>query len=245
MAKKKITVEYSIEKAVTAELESIMTSNPKFLRLKDNLVVAACCVMRMDQDETTQPGKGQRVTLKKVPPEMQALMSSRANFVLVIDYHWWHHANPRQRRGNVSKQLYRIRLEEGEKGIFKIGLNKWDVQEMYSNLESEGVYDDETQHLHEVASTMTSTERILSAAAGGIRLANKEKEQVREQQEKEQPAKGKAKENKAEPELEAEPVDEEKPRVVARSLPPKNANASRPARKIPPEPAAQAAPEFD
>jgi len=216
MAKKKIHIEYSVEKELTDELALVIAETPKFIPIKDKLVIAACFIVRMDEDDTSQPGKGNRVTIKKAAPEMQVLMRPKAHFVLVVDYHWWGEASPVERRGNLRKMLSRIRLEVTDDGV-KTGLNKWDIQEMYVNLEMSGVYDEDTLRLKELAQSMPM-KRILDVAEHGAAKINKS---VKE----------------AAPD---EPEGDEPPRVVARPVPKKKAaeavESVRPARKIPADP---------
>ena len=227
MAKKKVHVEYSVERELTEEFALILAENPRFFALKEKLVIATCFLVRMDEDGTSQPGKGKRVTIKKVPPEMQVLIKTTPNFVLVVDFHWWGEASPQERRGTITKVLSRIRFEESEDGI-KTGLQKWDVEEMFSNLEHSGVYDEVTLRLKEIMSTATS--RLVDVAAHGLKTAA------------------------ADAAVEEQPEDEERPRVVARAVPPKpaakkkEAEPTRPPRKIPvdaPEPDPEPEPESE
>lgn len=219
MAKKKVHIEYSVEKELTEELALVLAETPRFIPIKDKLVIAACFLVRMDEDDTSQPGKGDKVTIKKVAPEMQALMRPKAHYVLVVDYHWWNESSPVERRGNLRKMLSRIRLEAADDGAVKTGLEKWDIQEMYSNLELSGVYDENTLRLKEMAMSMPM-KRMLDVAAHGSAKINKE-----------------AREEKPEAD---EPEADDPPRVVARPVPKKKsqdtAEPVRPARKIPAEP---------
>lgn len=228
MAKKKIHVEYSMEKELTDEIGLILAENPRFFEMKEKLVIAACYLVRMDDDGESQPGKGKHIVIKKVAPEMQVLMKTKPHFVLVVDYHWWGEASPSERRGNVTKILSRVRFEESEEGI-KTGMEKWDVEEMFSNLEFSGVYDETTLRLKEIMGKANS--RMLDAAAHGISKATPEPKAA---------AKAPPAAEPEEPEAEDEP-----PRVVARAVPKASPLAKkktdeeppvRPARKIPADP---------
>lgn len=220
MAKKKVHVEYSVERELTDEFGLILAENPRFFSLKEKLVIAPVFLVRMDEDGTSQPGKGQRVAIKKVPPEMQVLIKTTPNFVLVVDYHWWGEASPQERRGNITKVLSRIRFEESEDGI-KTGLQAWDVQEMFSNLEHSGVYDEATLRLKEVMSKATS--QLVDMAAHGA---------APEPAEDEEP-----------PRVVARPVP---PKATAKKK--ETAEPTRPPRKIPadaPEPDPEPEPESE
>lgn len=205
MAKKKVHVEYSVERDLTEEIDRIITENPRFHALKEKLVIASCFVIRMDDNGESQPGKGHRVIIKKVAPEMQALIRSKPNFVLVVDYHWWNECSPSEKRGVVNRSLTRIRFEEDEGGI-KTGLLKWDIEEMFSNLETSGVYDERTMRLKEIMSRTQSL--MVDAVANTLERAEKN-------------------EDDEPPRVVARPVSR-----AAKN----KTEARRPARKIPPEP---------
>lgn len=219
MAKKKVHIEYSVERELTEEIGLILAENPRFNAIKEHLVIAACYLVRMDEDGTSQPGKGQHVVIKKVSPEMQVLMRSKANYVLVVDYHWWTEASTQERRGSIRNLLSRIRLEETENGI-KTGLEKWDIQEMFSNLEISGVYNDKTAHLKEVMSKATM--QMVDSAAKTAQKINRVVQAAKQ-------------------DADAEAEDEKPPARKGKAA--DEAETRRPARKIPADPEPESEPE--
>lgn len=223
MPKKKITVEYSVEKDLTEELHLIIAENPRLGGLREKVMIGACYLIRMDEQSVTQEGKN-TVLIKKVAPEMRAFMKSAPHYVLVVDKHWWDESSLAERRGTVNSILSRIKFEETEDGI-KTGLEKWDIQEMFANLKHSGVYNDKTLQLKEVMSEATSK---LVTYAGKAMAPNDEPEADEPEEEK--------------PRVVARPVAKPAPKAAPKAEPKASPLAKnktgdepplRPARKIP------------
>lgn len=238
MAKKKIHVEYEVDRELTDELKLILKENPRFAPIKEKLVISACFLIRMDENSEAVEGKGKNVVLKKVAPEMRIMMEDEPHFVLIVDKHWWDSSSKVACRGTVSKMLSRISVEEDDEGI-KTTVQKWDIEEMFSNLEHSGVYDDKTLHMKEIFEKQNA--RMLETAAHGI---NKQAAATKAKTEAAKPA---AAPEPDEP-VPSEPDEEERPRVVARPVPKKSVPAKskktedevdepvRPPRRIPADP---------
>jgi len=225
-AKPKIHIEYNVEKELTEELDKIMRSSPILIPLVDKITLAACFLVRMDDNGETHPGRGKLVKIKKVAPDLQAFMRMKPHFILVVDKHWYFDCRVKERNATIFKSLTRIRVEDTDDDGVKVGLNGWDIEETFASLKASGPYNETTNLLAEV--TRSWDDRALSMVAANIAA------------------------KKTEPEPEPEP--EEKPRVVARSIPPEPVAKKRkveaeapertkPPRKIPPDPVTQPAEE--
>jgi len=184
-------IEYSTEKELDEAIAKRMQDDPHGLSIAEHVKVAGVFVIRMDDDETTLPGKGEPVALKKVPLEMKALMRPKADFVLVVDYHFWQTAPEYTKQGHLGRAIQRIKVEKTEDGV-KIGTRKWDIVENISTIKTYGLY---TESLALMGETVGTLPKSLQMA---MSVMEKEK------------AKAKSKPDPSE--------DEEPPRVVARPV---------------------------
>jgi hypothetical protein len=210
-------IEYSTEKELDEAIAKRMQDDPHGLSISDHVKVAGVFVIRMDDDETTLPGKGDPVALKKVPLEMKALMRSKADFVLVVDYHFWQTAPELTKQGYLGRAIQRIKVEKTEDGV-KIGTRKWDIVENISTIKTYGLY---TENLALMGETVGALPKQLQMAMSAM-----EKEKAKAAKSKPEP-----------PEDDAEP-----PRVVARPVKKgkvveeESEEPTRPPRRVPPDP---------
>lgn len=158
------SIEYSQEKSLDDELENVLSNNVKFLKLREDVKIVACFVIRSDENSQTVPGKGEPVALKKVSPEMRAFMRTKAHFVMVVDYHFWEHALESEKIGNMTRALTRIVVEKTDAGL-KIGTKKWDIQDNIETIESCGLYNEPMQRLNEA---IKRSKLLLSVAQSSI-----------------------------------------------------------------------------
>lgn len=182
-------IEYSTEKELDEAVQRLLSTDPLGLAISEHVKVAACFVIRMDDDSTTQPGKGDPVKIKKVPPDMKCLMRPKADFLLVVDYHFWQTAADAVKQGHMAQAISRIKVEQGEKGV-KIALGKYDLVTNLVVIRHHGLFTESLALAGEIISTLPRQLSMIHAVV--------ERERA-----------------KTEPPVE-EP-EEEKPRVVART----------------------------
>lgn len=204
-------IEYSQEKDLDEALAACLASNPKFIQITDHCKVVACYVIRTNDKEEEVPGKTEQVAIKKVPPAFQVFTKPKADFVLIVDHHFWENATEAAKKGRMTRALTRIGVENTDNGI-KLSIRPWDIQNNITAIELSGVYDEDTSRAKEafdrVRNTLAMTEAVLNRMA-------KPREEAPEPKPK---AKGKGKtEDEAEPKLRparkppADPVPKDEP----------------------------------
>lgn len=155
-------IEYSTEKELDDAVQELLTNDPHGLAIAEHVKLAACFVVRMDDDDTTQPGKGDPVTIKKVPPDMKCLMRPKADFLLVVDYHFWQTAADAVKRGYMGQAISRIKVERGEKGV-KIGMRKYDLVTNLSVIKHHGLFTENLALAGEIISTLPKALSMIHA----------------------------------------------------------------------------------
>ncbi len=156
------TIEYSTEKELDIAVEKLLKDDPHGASIAQHIKIAGCFCIRMEDDQTF-PGKGDPVTLKKVPPEMQILMRPKASFVLVVDYHFWQTASDEKKLGHLGLAISRIRVEKGENGL-KVGTRKFDIQTNISVISRYGLYTDNLSLMGETVSKLNKQQLHMAQA---------------------------------------------------------------------------------
>jgi len=155
----KTHIEYSSEKELDAALEKIIGNNPDFIPLVDGEVrVAACFVIRMNDDDETIPPKGAPVKIVKVPPALQVFMAGKIkpSFILVVDKHWWDNSPDKTREGAVGRYLYRIEIQKTDDGLV-LKKTQFDIQESSKAIVRYGRFDEPSNNLADLLTSMTSS----------------------------------------------------------------------------------------
>lgn len=217
-------IEYSAEKELDDALADLLLRIPEFVAFQDTVKVLACFVIRMDDDVSVE-GKGEPVMLKKVTPEAYVFLRPKANFILVVDHHWWTESSERARESLMIRALSRIRVEKTETG-FKISTRPWDIVDNFITLRHCGRYNEIWNSAAELINRKLLDVAAAGAAAAGV--TSKTKSKAPPVEEKEQP--------KA-PAPKAAPKPAVKPAVAAEadagSEP--TEEPRRPARRVPPD----------
>jgi len=155
-------IEYSTEKELDTAIEKLLRDDPYGAAIAEHIKIVGCFVVRMDGDQTL-PGKGDPVTLKKVPPEMQVFMRPKAAFVLVVDYHFWLTAPEEQKRGFLGQALSRIKVEKTESGL-KYGTLKYDIQTNVAVINKYGLFTEKMSLMGEAVSKLTKAQLSMAQA---------------------------------------------------------------------------------
>jgi hypothetical protein len=179
-------IEYSAERELDEALAALLIRIPEFVAFQDIVKVLACFVIRMDDDVSVE-GKGEPVMLKKVTPEAYVFLRPKANFILVVDHHWWTESSERVRESLMIRALSRIKVDKTETG-FKISTRPWDIVDNFITLRHCGRYNEIWNNAAELINRKLLDVAAAGAAAAGVTSKAKSKTPpVEEPKEKEQP----------------------------------------------------------
>jgi hypothetical protein len=161
-------IEYSQEKELDDALAKVLADTPELANVVNHCKVAACFVMRQNDQEEQVPGKGDKIALKKVSPATQVFMRPKADFILVVDYYFWTNATEKEKKGKLIRTLTRIGIENTNNGI-KLSIRPWDIQENVAAIKACGVFDEMGSRAKEAFDrcrvTIATTEAMLANQA--------------------------------------------------------------------------------
>lgn len=165
------------EYEVDAELSAMVTlqlDRPELKELqslRDNeIAILSCLRIRMKNYEDV-PCKGKPTKLKKLGEVERLFVDSHAHYVLVMDRHFWNHANERQRMANVFDALMDVLAEKTGKTESGLKLKKRPSDVDFSHMATInyfGPYNENTLNLFEAYS---NTRYRLKEFVEGIKLA--------------------------------------------------------------------------
>lgn len=136
--------------------------------LRDNeIAILSCLRIRMKDDEDV-PCKGKPAKIKKLGDVERLFVDGHAHYILVMDRHFWKHADKRQQMANVFDALMDVQAEQTESGL-KLKKRPSDVD--FSHMATVayfGPYNEGTLNLFEAYS---NTRYRLKEFVEGIKLA--------------------------------------------------------------------------
>jgi hypothetical protein len=135
--------------------------------LRDNEVAILSCVRIRMKDDEDVPCKGKPAKIKKLGDVERLFVDNHAHYVLVMDRHFWKHANKRQQMANVFDALMDIQAEMTESGL-KLKKRPSDVDFSHmATINYFGPYNENTLNLFEAYS---NTSYRLKEFVEGIKL---------------------------------------------------------------------------
>ena len=156
-------IEYQTDKDLSDTLDDALHLYPQFLPIIDNLKLGICFLVRVDDDGEPQEGKGEPISLKKVPEAMRIYMKDGLNFVLVVDKFFWGNATQKERAGTLTRTLMKLDVGVKDDGEVKVKLRSYDFFDFVANIKLNGIY---AQNL--VAAGEAFAPKLLSVAQSGI-----------------------------------------------------------------------------
>lgn len=166
MAKK---TEYYEDSKLAAAIQSVIDKRAAFGDIKKYVTLVSCMKrVEVSEQETgdaeKEPAGKEYIEVKKLSEPLRAVIPGKPHFLLIASCGFWDDANPAQREQYIVRALARIGVEVKD-SVVRVGIKKWDHQEMFTALkENGGAYTESGKTLTEFLDRVGTMQTNLVAA---------------------------------------------------------------------------------